>query len=190
MAAKNILPSAPANADESWHMVVEQPKTGLRQMVGKGMLDPRAVTRAERRMETILGETDPSSWSGESMQRIQTVLTHLRSGNPLGEAEKSALIESMFDLKGLGGCFGYDLVTGIAHNLYRCLMWGSTPPNRLVGIIDAHCDAIKAVFSNKIMGQGGAVGNDLLNSLSALVGPIEEPKPPPRPPRENASSNA
>lgn len=164
--------------------MVEPPKTGLRQLVGKGQLDPKAVNRAEKRMDNLLDGIDPASWSGEPLAKMQSALDELRAGKSLSEDGRAKLIEAMFDLKGLGGCFGYDLVSGIAHNLYRCLMWGNPPPGRLAGVIDAHCDAIRAVFKNKILGMGGAVGNDLLNSLAHLVGPIEEPKAPTRPKRE------
>ncbi len=78
------------------------------------------------------------------------------------------------DIKGQAGSFGYRLATDVAHSLVRVL----TPvlddfarrnerPVVLGKLLSAHVNALKIVSHQRIKGDGGAEGRELLNELDA-----------------------
>ena len=73
------------------------------------------------------------------------------------------------DLKGDGQSFGFNLITGISHSLcgYIAGMGEFDDGNRTV--IDAHISAIRAVIAQKVRGEGGDIGTNLMSALHDLV---------------------
>lgn len=78
------------------------------------------------------------------------------------------------DVKGQAGSFGYRLATDVAHSLVRAL----TPiledferrhdrPLALRILLSAHIDALKLISHQRIKGDGGAEGRELLGELEA-----------------------
>ena len=73
------------------------------------------------------------------------------------------------ELRGQGGTFGYPLVTTFAKMLYDFTGPEGRQEDSAVEIVKAHVDALRVVIREKISGNGGQIGKELLNSLNDAV---------------------
>jgi hypothetical protein len=74
------------------------------------------------------------------------------------------------ELRGQGGTFGYPLVTLIAKSLYQATGAGCPEDDDAIEIAKAHIDALRLVIRDKIAGDGGEAGKELMASLQAVIG--------------------
>jgi CheY-like chemotaxis protein len=73
------------------------------------------------------------------------------------------------ELRGQGGTFGYPLVSVFGKMLYEATGENCREDDKVVEIVRAHIDAMRAVLREKIAGDGGAIGRELLKSLKAGI---------------------
>ena len=73
------------------------------------------------------------------------------------------------ELRGQGGTFGYPLITTFGKMLYDATYEGSPEDDNALEIVKAHIDAMRAVIREKVSGDGGQVGRDLLKSLKSAI---------------------
>ncbi len=85
-----------------------------------------------------------------------------------------ALRKKAHDVKGQAGSFGYRLATDVAHSLMRTLgpviadfAARTAQPDALRTLLAAHVDALKLISHQRIKGDGGREGRDLLDELAA-----------------------
>lgn len=73
------------------------------------------------------------------------------------------------EVGGQGETFGFHLISEIASSLSGYID-GLREPELLNGeVLRAHADAMRAVIKNKVKGEGGPVGTELVESLTYLV---------------------
>lgn len=77
------------------------------------------------------------------------------------------------ELRGQGGTFGYPLISVLGKMLYDTTYEGCREDDNAVEIVKAHVDAIRAVIRERIAGDGGTVGKQLLLSLKQAVKKLE-----------------
>lgn len=68
------------------------------------------------------------------------------------------------DLRGEAGMFGYLLLTQIADRLCRYM----DTPTPETEIIDLHIDAIRTIIADNLVGDGGLMGQDLIQGLDRI----------------------
>lgn len=73
------------------------------------------------------------------------------------------------ELRGQGGTFGYPLISIFGKMLYDATGASCREDNNMVEIVKAHIDAMRAVLRDKVSGDGGMVGRELLASLKAAI---------------------
>ena len=73
------------------------------------------------------------------------------------------------ELRGQGGTFGYPLISTFGKMLYDSTLEGCREDDNAVGIVKAHIDAMRAVLREKIAGDGGKIGRELLASLQKAI---------------------
>ena len=73
------------------------------------------------------------------------------------------------ELRGQGGTFGYPLITTFGKMLYESTLEGCREDDRAVEMIKAHIDSISVVIREKVSGDGGKLGRELLASLKAAL---------------------
>jgi len=73
------------------------------------------------------------------------------------------------DVAGQGETFGYNLISKVGESMSRYVenVKKSEPLNG--DVLRAHADAMRAVIKNKVKGDGGQVGIELVESLEQLV---------------------
>ncbi len=77
--------------------------------------------------------------------------------------------ELAHELRGQGGTFGYPLVSMFGKSLYDVTGEGCREDDNAVEIVKAHIDAMRAVIREKIEGDGGGIGRDLMKHLKEAI---------------------
>ncbi|MBL4802739.1 MAG: Hpt domain-containing protein [Emcibacter sp.] len=107
----------------------------------------------------------------------RTQLDKLRAHLQLLEQESAYkpddLLTEIFDLshniKGLGGSFGYYLMTDIATSLCEYLRFKDNISDLQTDIITAHVKSMDVVLTEEIGGSGGEQGNQILEQLQKII---------------------
>lgn len=126
--------------------------------------DPKLIEAAEQKIANMEG--DYADWVANSIEEL--IQAHHRA---LEEPERGVhhlgtINQIAHELRGQGGIFGYPLMTQFGKSLYD--VTGDEPQisSQLLDLIDAHIDLIKVVTKQKVKGDGGEVGQQLLKSLA------------------------
>ena len=73
------------------------------------------------------------------------------------------------DIKGQGGSFGYDLMTVLGNDLCRFIEGKNTVRKVDLEVIDLYVAAMLTVLSQRLSGDGGPEGNNVLTGLAEVV---------------------
>lgn len=118
------------------------------------------------------------SWLPEELDRLRNELAAARNTAGSDRAEHlKGLFRIAHDLKGQGSSFDYPLITRIGNSLCRFIEKLVEPQPRDFDVMAAHVDALGTVVSNRIRGEGGAVGRTLADRLEALAKRTAGPRP-------------
>jgi len=124
---------------------------------------PDLLTQAEDMISNM--ETDYADWVADSVKTLRDALNRAIE-DPEGAEEHLARIhEIALELRGQGSMFGYPLMTQFGKSLYEFSHRDMTVTPQLLDLIKAHTDLINVVIHQRMKGDGGAVGKDLMNSL-------------------------
>ena len=145
------------------------PPNTLREKVpvnGLGSIDEAVLKRAELAIENMSDEY--LEWVQQDIARIEDACRTLKASDQ-GRVEKlKSVFQIAHDIKGQGGSFGYDLMTAIGHQVCRLIEKAPPDDPDLVDVIDVHVNSMKLVIANKIKGQGGKAGENMLAGLSKV----------------------
>lgn len=147
-------------------------KLGANALKGEVDIDPMIIQAAEQRIQSLLG--DYTDWMGRylnSMTRSLSSLEVTEEENHASNAKHMANINRIsHELRGQGGIFDYPLITALGKSLYEATADPDKPLSQArLELIQAHVDAMRTVFKEKISGNGGEVGTALLLDIRAAV---------------------
>ncbi|MEE8499978.1 MAG: response regulator [Kiloniellales bacterium] len=153
-----------------------RPNNRLRDKLGSNArdivhFDPLIIEAAQERIRKLVG--DYADWVKryiDSMQRSHGAL-EIGGWPEDGNAKHVANISRIaHELRGQSGIFDYQLITAFGKSLYKSTLDTDMEitEDRLK-LIEAHIDAIRTVFRNRIQGDGGQVGKALLHEISQAV---------------------
>jgi len=132
--------------------------------VNEPPFDPEMLKAAEDKIQNM--ETDYADWVKESIEELQQA-HHRAVEDPEQAAEQFATLNTMaLELRGQGGIFGYPLISQFGKSLYDITKESATVTPQLLDLIDSHIDLVKVVINQKIAGDGGETGRQLLQSLA------------------------
>lgn len=86
-----------------------------------------------------------------------------------GDDTMIILLDHIFAIKSNAGIANYLLASAISKSLYVFLENKKAIKNADEAVIESHLDALKGVFANKIEGDGGELGKELLESLQQVI---------------------
>lgn len=147
-----------------------KPPNFLKMKVGDGGFDKQTVKDAEAAIQT-LGAKMYEQWADKDLARLRAAYDELRSTDLSSAESAQRMLRICWDMKGLGGSFGFPLITEITHFLSNYLEHCIANENMTVSaaVVSPHIDALFVVLSQKISGDGGAIGRELVRGLETLV---------------------
>ncbi len=76
---------------------------------------------------------------------------------------------AIHNIKGLGGSFGYSLVTSVANSNCRLLTYLNAEDEQVLRLCEAHIVTLDMILSKNIKGDGGDAGDQIVAKLSGNV---------------------
>lgn len=143
-----------------------QPTNMLRLKVGGGRLDMAAVAKAEAALQSLSGNF--AAWLGDEIGKLEAARVRTRATG-MGGADGEAFYIHAHDLKGLGGTYGFPLITRLAGSLCRLI---EDPARRAAApavLIDAHINAIRASLRDDVRTDEDSTVKALAAGLEASV---------------------
>lgn len=162
-AAKPAMTKAPSEAQ------FVTPPNYLKMKVGAGGVDKEAIKEAEIAVQ-VLGHKMYAKWADSDLDRMRGAFEELKKTSLDDPEGLKKMLRICWDMKGLGGTFGYPLVTTITHYLSNylehCVDSGAQVS---AAVVSPHIDALYVVLSQKVSGDGGAIGRELVAGLEKVV---------------------
>lgn len=131
-----------------------------------GGLDPAALAKAEAALSSLSGQFD--GWLKDELTKL-TLAHDAVAASGLSSAAGDQLYTHAHDLKGLGGTYGYPLVTRIAGSLCQLIETAATRSRAPSALVTAHVDAIRTVVDREIKTDEDPTGRALAQALEAGV---------------------
>lgn len=138
---------------------------------GTGMPADEAVSAAESRIGKMSGEYDErlAAQILSIRQIVQRAVDLHEAGGEDDGAWVPELHRLSHDLEGQAGIFDYEVLSFISASLNRVLTGSTIESPKFVATIQAHCDALALVHSQRITGDGGPEGRRLITGLRATA---------------------
>jgi CheY-like chemotaxis protein len=164
---KIVKPSKPT---EVWYFRLQN---RLKEKVGgagssePGELPMDILIEAEQQLERSV--VDFADWARDYLKQLSQLCDQALA---MGEGRVKIFEEINLlahELRGQGGTFGYPLISQFGKSLYLSTREGCGKENSDVEIVKAHIDSMRAVLRDKITGDGGKVGQELLQGLQIAI---------------------
>lgn len=130
-------------------------------------LPPDILEQAEQSLERAV--LDFTEWATEYLQNLGKLCDEARDHEDKRILQFSEINTLAHELRGQGGTFGYPLISVFGKMLYDSTREGCPLTDNQVEIVRAHIDAMRAVIRDKVAGDGGQVGKELLASLEQAI---------------------
>ncbi len=156
-------------SDRSDVQIIKPPNNLLKAKTGTGKvkLDMQAILRGEAAIRKI-GENFPD-WARSDLEEMEKALAAARENPDRQEDYIMQIFRRSMELKGQGGSFGYDLISQIGNSLKKFTESRNEANPRDVEIIAAHVGAMRVVMVQDIKGDGGKVGQAIVDGLYKLT---------------------
>jgi len=137
----------------------------------KGEVPMDLIEEAEAELERAA--LDFTVWALEYLSKLSDLCTEALM-EPGRRARHFADIHDLaLELRGQGGTFGYPLISTFGKMLYDVTMEGCREDDKAVEIVKCHIDAMRAVIREKVGGDGGDIGRQLLKGLQMSISKID-----------------
>jgi len=170
---KKVKPKKPTDV---WYfrlqnLLREKVSAGLGGVEIKGELPMDLIEQAEEELERA--SFDFTIWALDYLTKLSDLCTEAlmepgRRSRHFGDIHDLAL-----ELRGQGGTFGYPLISTFGKMLYDITGEGCREDDKSVEIAKSHIDAMRAVIREKIAGDGGEVGRELLKGLKMSIEKVD-----------------
>ncbi len=137
---------------------------------GPGGVDLDAIERAEAVIANLQGNY--LEWVQEDLNKIQKFYDQAKAEPDNRPAMMKEIFRISHDIKGQGGSFEYHMMTAIGNHLCRYIEKIGTPSDERLNVIKLHIDAMRLVIAQRMEGDGGKVGDNLLRGLAAVVAKV------------------
>jgi len=154
-------------ADDKLEII--NPPNRLKEKVGDvelGAIDVEALEKAEQVIASLADSYLESV--AQDIAKMDEAFGRLKAATGDRKQELDAVYQESFNLKGQGGSFGYDLMTGIGHELCRLIEGLDHAGPMEVAAIKLHIDAMKLVIADDMKGTGREAGQKLLGGLQQV----------------------
>lgn len=160
----------PKTPSEVWYFRLPnslKEKVGGMGSSGPGELPTKILEEAEENLQKA--SLDFTEWALNYLGQLSNICAEalLKPGRRQKQFQEINLLA--LELRGQGGTFGYPLITIFGKMLFDCTGEGCREDDNAVEIVKAHIDAMRAVIRDKVAGDGGDIGRQLLKSLRMAI---------------------
>ncbi len=129
---------------------------------------PEALAHAEKALGEMSGSFE--QWLEADIAKLQAARAAAAAANWC-DVSLDAVWRASHDLKGMGGTYGYPLVTQLAASLCRLTETaaGKAAARANPALVEAHVDGLRAAVSDRIATDAHPLGKALLETLEAQV---------------------
>lgn len=142
--------------------------TSLRKKIG-GFVTARELFSEEniKEAQRIIFESRASflDWIIEDLSELEEAYKGLQVKNLAG---MNMLAEASMRVKGRAGTFGYDLASQVADSLSDVANPEYMSDDRFLQVVRKHIDSMYVIIQRDIVGDGGAIGRELMSSLNHI----------------------
>lgn len=114
-------------------------------------------------------------WVQDDLEAAAQAIVDARAAAPDDLGPYRVLRQSAHNFQGLGGSFGYDLVTEIGRSLGGMLRRADAVRDDVTEAAAAHVEALAAVVRNRVTGEGGPEERRLVARLAARARAVAPP---------------
>lgn len=150
-----------------FHNHLKEKAAGAAGYKGTGEIPPELLAQAEQALEKM--SEDYPDWVAKLIDKLGDQHRRCVDTPEQRRSYFEELRNVAHDMRGQGGTFGYPLISEMAESLYHFTGPASGMSDNHVEIIKAHIDAMRAVIKNRVKGDGGEVGAQLLKGLEVAI---------------------
>ncbi|MBL28331.1 MAG: hypothetical protein CMM50_12375 [Rhodospirillaceae bacterium] len=141
-------------------------KVGARPGASAGQIDPEALLRAQAVIDSKAQEYP--EWASQEIDKLYVAYQEcVNKGGGAANLDKIAGL--VHDIRGEGTTYGYPLITKIGTSLYDFTQAIGGADSAQLDVVKAHIDALKVIVMQRMDGDGGQAGAELLNMLRLAV---------------------
>jgi Zn-dependent M16 (insulinase) family peptidase len=160
--------STPADAE----IRILPPDYALKKIIGEDVdlnqiFSPASIEKAQ----AVINEHKDSflEWVRKDIEQLNQSYTAAAANPAASEPEIRKLAKTAFIIKSQAGTFGFGLATQVAKSLDDFCSHDFHPSTEHLTVIHKHIETLDVIFHKNIAGDGGALGQDLSESLFKLV---------------------
>lgn len=117
------------------------------------------------------------AFSNEVLEKLREMRIQVKAAedDPLSRIFiLSTIAELAFDIKGMGGIFGYPLLSHLAKSLKDFIVGLALPNEAQLEVISIHIDAMYVVLAQGVRGSSEKLQKDLLDNLGVAVNKVRD----------------
>jgi len=108
----------------------------------------------------------------DDMKVARVNLDRLRASTNLVDEDWQDYFTAIHNIKGLGGSFGYHLISYVAESNCRLLKFLPPTSDKVLRLCEAHLVALEKILERNIKGDGGEAGRKIIEKLVSSVDEI------------------
>lgn len=138
---------------------------------GKGEVPLDLIEQAEKELKRAGLEF--TNWALEYLSKLSNLCTEALLEPGRRSAHFAEIHTLALELRGQGGTFGYPLITTVGKMLYDSTNEGCREDDKAVEIAKCHIDSMRAIIREKVGGDGGKIGQQLIKGLKMSIEKID-----------------
>lgn len=153
-------------------IIFVDPDFSLKEKIGDGVsmkdiFSPEKILLAQKII--FEAQDDFLQWIVSDLRDLEEAYASI-SNNPLHTLSDIKMLSGcVLSVKSRSGTFGFDLASVVADMLLRLIKDQEIITTNLLRIIRKHIDVLYVIYQRRIVGTGGELGKDLMETLSALA---------------------
>ncbi|NQW00597.1 MAG: response regulator [Rhodospirillales bacterium] len=172
-ADKKVKPTTPTDV-WYWRLANNLRDKAARGAMGaktKGEVPMDLIEEAEKELERAA--LDFTVWALDYLAKLSDLCTEALMEPGRRSRHFADIHDLALELRGQGGTFGYPLISTFGKMLYDVTMEGCREDDKAVEVVKCHIDSMRAVIREKVGGDGGELGRQLLKGLRMSIEKVD-----------------